>query len=153
MSTLTRDLGFGAHVITVMAACFIGGVVTGADRSLPLSLPLSLTNTNASPCFFYVLFIYLLFFHCFCFLVCGDSFCFPLRRTQLHAQTQHSRVKTAMPTHSPRSLFTTKKNKINTRARAWKKPSPRGRSMAPDSHTVQVVLGMVGGFLALMVGR
>lgn len=29
MSTLTRELGFGAHVITLMAACFVGGVVTG----------------------------------------------------------------------------------------------------------------------------
>lgn len=29
MSTLTRELGFGAHVITMMAACFVGGVVTG----------------------------------------------------------------------------------------------------------------------------
>ena len=29
MSTLTRELGFGAHVITVMGACFAAGVVTG----------------------------------------------------------------------------------------------------------------------------
>jgi hypothetical protein len=29
MSGLTRDLGFGAHVLTVMAACFVGGMVAG----------------------------------------------------------------------------------------------------------------------------
>ena len=29
MSGVTRELGFGAHVLTLMAACFAGGVVAG----------------------------------------------------------------------------------------------------------------------------
>jgi hypothetical protein len=29
MSDVTRELGFGAHVLTLMAACFAGGVVAG----------------------------------------------------------------------------------------------------------------------------
>ena len=29
MSDLTRDIGFGAHVVTLMGACFLGGAVAG----------------------------------------------------------------------------------------------------------------------------
>ena len=29
MSALTRDLGFAAHVVTVAAACFVGGAFVG----------------------------------------------------------------------------------------------------------------------------
>jgi len=29
MSDLTRDVGFGAHVVTLMGACFLGGAVAG----------------------------------------------------------------------------------------------------------------------------
>ena len=39
MSALTRDLGFAAHVVTVAAACFVGGafvgrsIINGGDQS------------------------------------------------------------------------------------------------------------------------
>jgi hypothetical protein len=118
MSTLTRELGFGAHVVTVMAACFAGGMVTG-EACL----------------FFFWLFGFLAFWlfgfffwsrrlpsACLVFLA-GRIFFF---------SGAADRARTPRIARASRTL-------------------PVGRSVAPDSQTVQVVLGMAGCFVALMV--
>ena len=136
MSTMTREIGFGAHVITVMGACFAGGVVAGEAPVHSITIAHGDINNLLA-----------------LVRVSDTMISHHFVITQLITKKKKTKSNKTFPPPLPLDTvrWREKHSAVSHSLSAPLATLTTGRSIAPDNQTVQVVLGMVGGFVALVV--